>query len=76
MGRCPRVDVGMRVSDATNRAMFRIPTDSPRIVEYATREQAQQAVQTLSNQNLMGRLVYVREVSSAIHHACPRLAGA
>ncbi|KKY26311.1 putative rnp domain-containing protein [Diplodia seriata] len=31
------------------------------IVEYATREQAQQAVQTLSNQNLMGRLVYVRE---------------
>ena len=33
-----------------------------RIVEYATREQAQQAVTTLSNQNLMGRLVYVREV--------------
>ncbi|KAI1760000.1 RNA-binding domain-containing protein [Hypoxylon sp. FL1150] len=32
------------------------------IVEYATREQAQTAVQTLSNQNLMGRLVYVREV--------------
>ncbi|KAK8236761.1 hypothetical protein HDK77DRAFT_378671 [Phyllosticta capitalensis] len=31
------------------------------IVEYATREQAQHAVQTLSNQNLMGRLVYVRE---------------
>ncbi|KAJ6126746.1 Nucleotide-binding alpha-beta plait [Penicillium sp. IBT 18751x] len=31
------------------------------IVEYATREQAQQAVNTLSNQNLMGRLVYVRE---------------
>jgi RNA recognition motif-containing protein len=35
---------------------------TPRIVEYATREQAQQAVTTLSNQNLMGRLVYVREV--------------
>ena len=35
-----------------------------RIVEYATREQAQQAVNTLSNQNLMGRLVYVREVRS------------
>lgn len=35
-----------------------------RIVEYATREQAQSAVSTLSNQNLMGRLVYVREVSS------------
>ena len=33
-----------------------------RIVEYQTREQAQQAVNTLSNQNLMGRLVYVREV--------------
>lgn len=33
-----------------------------RIVEYATRDQAQNAVQTLSNQNLMGRLVYVREV--------------
>lgn len=33
-----------------------------RIVEYATREQAQQAVSTLSNQSLMGRLVYVREV--------------
>ncbi|MCJ1335000.1 hypothetical protein MMC09_000266, partial [Bachmanniomyces sp. S44760] len=31
------------------------------IVEYATGEQAQQAVSTLSNQNLMGRLVYVRE---------------
>lgn len=31
------------------------------IVEYATREQAQNAVATLSNQNLMGRLVYVRE---------------
>ncbi len=33
-----------------------------RIVEYATRDQAQNAVTTLSNQNLMGRLVYVREV--------------
>lgn len=33
-----------------------------RIVEYATREQAQNAVNTLSNQMLMGRLVYVREV--------------
>lgn len=35
-----------------------------RIVEYATRDQAQNAVNTLSNQQLMGRLVYVREVSS------------
>jgi RNA recognition motif-containing protein len=32
-------------------------------VEYATREEAQNAVSTLSNQQLMGRLVYVREVS-------------
>ena len=31
-------------------------------MEYATREQAQRAVNTLSHQNLMGRLVYVREV--------------
>lgn len=35
---------------------------SLRIVEYATRDQAQNAVNSLSNQNLMGRLVYVREV--------------
>lgn len=35
------------------------------IVEYATREQAQNAVATLSNQNLMGRLVYVREVNGS-----------
>ncbi|KAJ5898873.1 hypothetical protein N7495_003617 [Penicillium taxi] len=31
------------------------------IVEYATRDQAQTAVNTLSNSMLMGRLVYVRE---------------
>ena len=37
-----------------------------RIVEYATRDQAQNAVNTLSNQNLMGRLVYVREVCRAL----------
>ena len=36
-----------------------------RIVEYATRDQAQTAVNTLSNQNLMGRLVYVREVKDS-----------
>ncbi|KAI5857287.1 RNA-binding domain-containing protein [Durotheca rogersii] len=42
------------------------------IVEYATREQAQAAVQTLSNQNLMGRLVYVREDREAE----PRFIGA
>jgi hypothetical protein len=38
-------------------------------VEYATREQAQQAIQTLSNQSLMGRLVYVREVWASF--LCP-----
>lgn len=38
-----------------------------RIVEYATRDQAQNAVATLSNQNLMGRLVYVREVRMAMY---------
>lgn len=43
-------------------APLRTATDLNRIVEYATRDQAQQAVNTLSNQNLMGRLVYVREV--------------
>ncbi|TDZ29446.1 putative RNA-binding protein [Colletotrichum spinosum] len=42
------------------------------IVEYATREQAQNAVATLSNQNLMGRLVYVREDREAE----PRFIGA
>ena len=40
-------------------------THRDRIVEYATREQAQNAVNTLSNQQLMGRLVYVREVRAA-----------
>lgn len=54
----------MRVSDTTHCAICRAEADLRRIVEYATREQAQQAVQTLSNQNLMGRLVYVREVST------------
>lgn len=42
------------------------------IVEYATREQAQTAVATLSNQNLMGRLIYVREDREAE----PRFIGA
>ena len=41
---------------------FELESDLISIVEYATREQAQIAVNTLSNQNLMGRLVYVREV--------------
>lgn len=34
------------------------------IVEYATRDQAQTAINTLSNSPLMGRLIYVREVGS------------
>ena len=32
------------------------------IVEYSTKEEAQTAISTLSNRNLMGRLIYVREV--------------
>ena len=44
-----------------------------RIVEYATREQAQNAVTTLSNQNLMGRLVYVREVRFRLINLAPHL---
>lgn len=32
------------------------------IVEYATPEQAQQAIATLTNKELQGRVVYVREV--------------
>jgi RNA recognition motif-containing protein len=39
------------------------------IVEYATREQAQQAVNMLSNQSLMGRLVYVREVRESLEES-------
>jgi len=63
-------NVGMRVSFPSlwsilgGRISWNMVSDRNlfRIVEYATREQAQQAVATLSNQNLMGRLVYVREV--------------
>lgn len=35
-------------------------------MEYATREDAQTAIDTMSNTQLMGRLVYVREVSGAL----------
>ncbi|KAM0717950.1 hypothetical protein Q7P37_006282 [Cladosporium fusiforme] len=31
------------------------------IVEYSTKEEAQQAIASMSNRNLMGRLIYVRE---------------
>ncbi|KAJ3468400.1 hypothetical protein MRS44_002465 [Fusarium solani] len=58
----------MRQGEAFNAADRRWKT----IVEYATREQAQQAVAQLSNQNLMGRLVYVREDREAE----PRFIGA
>lgn len=53
--------VGMRVS-LPKKIHSKNDANRSRIVEYATREQAQNAVNTLSNQNLMGRLVYVREV--------------
>ena len=62
LGLCPRVFVGMRVCRILITALCCCRLTHSRIVEYATRDQAQQAVSTLSNQNLMGRLVYVREV--------------
>lgn len=64
LGLAVRDIVGMRVSFQLLVLFTCIHTDGcfTRIVEYATREQAQNAVNTLSNQNLMGRLVYVREV--------------
>lgn len=64
LGRCSSGYVGMRVSSRCPREPCSHLLTKNRIVEYATREQAQQAVNTLSNQNLMGRLVYVREVRS------------
>lgn len=59
--------VGMRVCYCFSTLLsFATPTDAnsipSRIVEYRTSEDAQNAIQTLSNQDLMGRLVYVREV--------------
>lgn len=35
------------------------------IVEYSTKEEAQNAINMMSNKNLMGRLIYVREVSNS-----------
>jgi RNA recognition motif-containing protein len=35
------------------------------IVEYSTKDEAQTAINTLSNRNLMGRLIYVREVRTS-----------
>ena len=65
LGLAVRDTVGMRVSRHLSLPRWRPPDPADRhhrIVEYATRDQAQNAVNTLSNQNLMGRLVYVREV--------------
>lgn len=64
----------MRVSRKINLPFRPTPAHLPdfRIVEYATREQAQNAVNTLSNQNLMGRLVYVREVRPLLEGPCSR----
>lgn len=63
----------MRVSILSPREAAGSPNTqltAARIVEYATREQAQNAVATLSNQNLMGRLIYVREVRCSDCAAC------
>lgn len=63
LGLAVRDIVGMRVSISFSDSLLSSAlTIRCRIVEYATREQAQNAVNTLSNQSLMGRLVYVREV--------------
>ena len=61
-----KIIVGMRVSRITllSHELDHKANDCHSIVEYATRDQAQNAVSTLSNQNLMGRLVYVREVKT------------
>ena len=63
-GLAPLAFVGLRVSRTFSTSKLYV--NLSRIVEYATRDQAQNAVSTLSNQNLMGRLVYVREVSLAV----------
>ena len=62
MGNCP---VGIcRDAGTWPKDSNEYNANANRIVEYATRDEAQNAVNTLSNQNLMGRLVYVREVST------------
>jgi hypothetical protein len=58
-------DAGMLLFNSTTNENSQLIRH--RIVEYATREQAQNAVNTLSNQNLMGRLVYVREVRYGLY---------
>ena len=59
LGPCVYRDAGKSFSTEVVHAQW---LTNCRIVEYATRDQAQQAIQSLSNQTLMGRLVYVREV--------------
>lgn len=65
MGYCR--DAGKLTSLPPTLALCLLANCGTSIVEYATRDQAQNAVATLSNQNLLGRLVYVREV--CIHFA-------
>jgi RNA recognition motif-containing protein len=55
--------IGLRVCLFDHRHTTQALT-SPSIVEYATPEQAAQAITTLTNKELQGRVVYVREVSS------------
>ena len=61
----------MRVGTTFHRLRESCLLTSLRIVEYATSDEAQNAVNTLSNQTLMGRLIYVREVRSPIIHMSP-----
>jgi len=70
---CPG-ELGMRVRFTSLLLQQRDTDICCRIVEYATRDQAQNAVNTLSNQNLMGRLVYVREVRSLACITCAKTA--
>jgi hypothetical protein len=75
LGRWSGMIVGMRVSCAnhSSASAFAQTLTGFRIVEYATREQAQNAISTLSNQSLMGRLVYVREAGHAPSKPLPFL---
>jgi RNA recognition motif-containing protein len=40
----------------------------PSIVEFASPEDAQRAIRELSEQPLLGRPVFIREVSTLVHH--------
>lgn len=63
---------GLRVRHQHHMGLQKFQFDANfthRIVEYATRDEAQTAINNLSNKPLAGRLVYVREVSAA-HSKC------